>query len=344
MSQTVDSSVSSQSLSPGDLPSGPPAPPGRLAKALRVPLRRWKLSLACAVLSGVVAAAVGLLYSQKFYRAEGVLLYTPLPLPESLKNVYNPQKMESLISIIKSTRNLETLISEFELGLTPEVLSKKIVVAQVPRTETVSITLDWGDQDTGEAIVNRLMELHIQHVVSIQRDKTNTYIDNIEGLLKPREEELAAVQQDLAKFRAEKNIFDIKSDRDRLTKEVSTIEGKLLEAEREAEHWREQFEKEDRSLAQFEAQIQQGNLPRLVDVEADTAYQDQKRKIMDAIRTEENLLAVTQQEHKSEMREYQSLAKGVPVYVSRAEADKAYAKVEVLAVKMRGSEAALKKM
>ena len=74
-------------------------PPGLIATALRAPLRRWPLSLAAAGICGVVAVLAGLAFSEKSWKAEGVLLYTPLPDSESLKKSYNPEKLESFFKL-----------------------------------------------------------------------------------------------------------------------------------------------------------------------------------------------------------------------------------------------------
>src|SRR6516164_3440482 len=84
-------------------------PPGLVGTALRAPLRHWPVSLAAVGVCAALAVLIGMAFSEKSWKAEGVLLYTPLPDSESLKKSYNPEKLESFIALIKSTDDLETL-------------------------------------------------------------------------------------------------------------------------------------------------------------------------------------------------------------------------------------------
>src|SRR5207245_3890052 len=94
------------------------------------------------------------------HNADSTLLHTPPPQSEFLKPVYTPAKVETLETLIDSQDNLMALKQEFDLPLTTEVLKKKIKVTPAVRTESVTITLAWGDPATAAAMLNRLAELH----------------------------------------------------------------------------------------------------------------------------------------------------------------------------------------
>jgi capsular polysaccharide biosynthesis protein/Mrp family chromosome partitioning ATPase len=314
-------------------------PPSLLATALRAPLRHWKLTLAGAVVSAAVAAIAGLALSEKSWKAEGVLVYTQVPLPESRRGTYSPQKLETLIAIIKSTSDLETLRQEFDLPLTVEVLNKKIKVEQEPRSEKVSVSVEWGDRDTGPALINRLMELHARHVSSIQKGKTDEMMATLQTELKEYQSQRDAARAELVDFLSKKDIVDIRKDRDRLDKDVADAEKELTEAKDKAASYPQQIRDLDDEIAKVSDDMQTRSLADLGRrVEQDRDYLKRKRELEEGIREEMKRRVESEKEYQGADRDASS-AEGLVRKDAFApvEADKLRAKAELLRVKITNS-------
>jgi uncharacterized protein involved in exopolysaccharide biosynthesis len=321
-------------------------PPSLLASALRTPLRRWPLSLAGIAVCGVIAVCAGLALSQKSWKAEGVLVYTQIPLPESRKGSYSPQKLETLIAIIKSNSDLETLRQEFDLPMTVEVLSKKLKVEQEPRSEKVSVSLEWGDRQTGSDIVNRLMELHIRHVGNIQKGKTSEMMTTLQAQLKEYQSERDAARTELVNFLSKKDIVDIRKDRDRLDKDVAESEKELTEARDKAAAFPQQFREIEEQILKLGNDLQAKSLADLAKVaEEDRDYRKRRKDLEENSRDEER----RRKEADKEFRDADHEARTVEPLVnsgaiSRSEAEKLRAKADLLRLKVLNSDTKIKEM
>jgi uncharacterized protein involved in exopolysaccharide biosynthesis len=323
-----------------------PLPPGLLASALRAPIRRWRVSLAAAAGCAALAVLVGMALSEKSWKAEGVLLYTPLPESESLRRSYNPEKLESFIALIKSTDDLETLRQEFDLPLTTEVLEKKLKVEQVPRSQAVVVTLEWGDRDTAAAIVNRLMELHIRHVANIQNGKTAEIFANLQAQLKECQSARDVARSELVDFLSKKDIVDIRNDRDRLDKEVSDAEKEVADAKDKADAYPQQIREVENEIAKLGNDLQARSMEDLAKAaEEDREYRKRRKDLQDAIREEERRRAEADKEYHDAEREARSVEPLISSgAIARSEAEKLRGKADLLRLKVVNSDKKMKEL
>jgi Mrp family chromosome partitioning ATPase len=321
-------------------------PPSLIASALRAPLRHWPLSLAAVVACGAIAVVAGIAFSAKSWKAEGVLLYTPLPDSESLKRSYNPEKLESFIALIKSTDDLETLRQEFDLPLTAEVLEKQIKVEQVPRSQAVMVSLEWGDRTTGAAIVNRLMELHIRHVANIQKGKTAEIVATLQAQLKECQALRDAARGEFVDFLSKKDIIDIRNDRERLDKEVAEAERDVADAGDKLATYPQMLHEIDDQSAKVGNDLQSKSLADLARAaEEDRDYRKRRKDMEDASRDEERRRSEAEKEFHAADREARSVEPLVSTgAISRSEATKLRATADLLHLKALNSEKKIKEL
>jgi Mrp family chromosome partitioning ATPase len=321
-------------------------PPGLLATAVRAPLRRWPLSLAGILVGAAFAVLAGLAFSEKSWKAEGVLVYSPVPLPESRKGSYSPQKLETLIAIIKATSDLETLRQEFDLAMTVEVLNKKIKVEQEPRSEKVSVSLEWGDRDTGTAIVNRLMELHTRHVNSIQKGKTTEMMLTLQSQLQEYQTSGTAARQELVEFLSKKDIIDIEKERARLDRDIAEADKNLTEARDKIAEFPQRFRELDEQSTKLNNDLQSKSLADLAKAaEEDRDYRKRRKDLEDNSREEERHRSESEKEFRAADQEARSVEPLLRTNaISRSEATKLRATADLLRLKVQNSERKLKDM
>src|SRR5262249_52500963 len=140
------------------------------ARLFRIPLRRWKLSLVCLLISAAVAFLAGLLFSKKAWHTEGTLVYSPLDIPEVLKKdgILGVQSAQTLMDRAKSQEIFEELRGEFGLGIPPEVLGLlfQMPPPTVADSNVLVVSLDWEDGEQGAALLNRFMEIHSKRLAA----------------------------------------------------------------------------------------------------------------------------------------------------------------------------------
>jgi len=323
-----------------------PQQPGLLASALRAPIRRWQVTLAGALICGAVAVLAGLAFSEKSWKADGVLLYTPLPDSESLKKSYNPEKLESFIALIKSNDDLETLRQEFNLALTTEVLEKKIKVEQVPRSQAVMVSLEWGDRVAGADIVNRLMELHIRHVGNIQKGKTTEIMEGLQAQLKECQAARDAARSEFVDFLTKKDIVDIRNDRDRLDKEVAVAEKDVTDAKEKSSAVPQMIDDVDSDIKKIGDDLQAKSLGELaILAQEDRDYRKRRKELEEGIHDEERRKAEAEKEFRDAEREARSVEPLLnTAAIARSEADKLRGKAELLRLKVVNGEKKIKEM
>jgi len=128
-------------------PAAAPAPAGGLpgglepARVLRLLLARWPIVLVALVVSAVVAFVAGKKFSVPAYRATGTLVYTPLPVPDAHRSLYQPQKFETLVTLVATPANLDKLGTE--TGIPPVVLRSSIKVEEPMSAEKINVTCEW---------------------------------------------------------------------------------------------------------------------------------------------------------------------------------------------------------
>ena len=328
-------------------------PPGLIASALRAPLRHWPLSLAAIIACGAIAVLAALAFSAKSWKADGVLLYTPLPDSESLKRSYNPEKLESFIALIKSTDDLETLRQEFDLPLTTEVMEKKLKVEQVPRSQAVMVSLEWGDQahcprDHRQPPHGTAHPARREH--SEGEDLRD--VDDAAGPAQGNARRSAATSASDGKFvnyLTKKDIVDIRNDRDRLDKEVAEAEKDVAEAKDKLAAYPQMIRDVDDEIAKLGTDLQSKSLadlqprpPRKTAIIRVSA-----RKDLEDISRDEDQHA--EPEADKEYRDADREARSVEPLVSsgairRSEAEQLRAKADLLRLKAVNSEKKMKDM
>src|SRR5262245_38051552 len=124
---------------------------GEIPGWLAVPLKHWKATLAASLVCALVAWVVGMQLRQPLWRSQGVLIYTPLPIAEDQNGVYTPPTPQTVIALVKSPNHLEALRTEFNLSVPVRFLEAQFRVTQPLNTQTIEITFDWPEPETGAA-------------------------------------------------------------------------------------------------------------------------------------------------------------------------------------------------
>jgi hypothetical protein len=158
----------------------------RIPDYLFAPLRRWRITLVCALVSALAAVAVAQRYGQRVWQAEATVIYTPLSLGGLSPGDYTAPNPQTLISLVKSPQRLQQVIDELELPVSAEALERTLKVNQQANVDAVRLSVEWPDPDVGRAILDRLAESYIRDTVEMRRAKLGEAL----ALLKAERESL----------------------------------------------------------------------------------------------------------------------------------------------------------
>lgn len=319
----------------------PPAGDG--TGALAAFRRRWKLVLVATLLGGALAWGVGTFCQQVLWRSQGVLVYTPLPVPETQKGVYTAPTAQTLLALVKSPRNLQAVRSEFEIAAPPQVLDELIRVTQPRNAELIEIALDWPEPGQGAAIVNRLMELHVREVAGLRKNKVGATLANLEREDRANEYRLGAAQQEHDRFLAAASVADPKAEAERLDKDVSALEQALEAARQDREHCLARAERLDAFVRDPKAQVAVEKASEGSGDVLDGNYLGMKMQLLDTLRGEQGKLAETDKKLEAKEREYdEALLLASRGITSRSEVEKLRDEVALLTLQKANSTKAIR--
>lgn len=287
-------------------------------------LNRWKLLTVAAILSGVVGFLVGERFCLKTWQAEGTLLYSPYPVPDTLRGVYTPPSSQTLITLVKSPTNLEKLRKEFELEVPIKSLDKLFKVTQPQNAEMMTVTLDWAEPETGAALVNRLMELHIAHVAELRKTRVADSLRNLEDGRDRAREKLVKARKEYDAFEARVNVYNIASEVDRLEREATSLEQSLAIPRSNLRVVLAQQAKIDEYMDGLHTGSSSATEPPESGTGGDRPIQSRRTALRDLIQTTEFKYSESNKEYEAKLQEYNTLKANARLrIVTKSELEKA---------------------
>jgi hypothetical protein len=299
--------------------------------ALAAPLRHWKVALAVILVSGALAWVVGLSFRQVLWRTQGVLIYAPLPLPASQKGAYSPPSPQTLIALVKSPKNLETLRSELGLAVPARVLDEQIRVNQPRNADLIEVSLDWAEPEMGATIVNRLMELHVRGVAALRKSQLGDTIISLEREQKATEDRLVSAREEYDGLLSATTSHDLAAEVDRKERECEGLEQAIGTARQTQERYAAQIQRLETfihdpkppSASEKGLEVPAGVL--------DAQYLSIERSILDALHTEKGKLAETEKKLQLKERELKDdLGRVDRGIVSKSEVEKLRDEIAIL--------------
>ena len=195
-------------------------------RILAFALRRWFVMIPIVLITvGVVYGADKLLTHQSWHFT-ATMLYTPLPISQEDKTLFQPLNIDSFVQIAYSPEVLDELRRDFKLNDVPRRLLEVLEEIEANKqTRTLSFKFSWGDEKDGLAILNahliktrdrvaQIRRLQLQGLVQDSRNQLNEATLNWQQAVKDRE-----------RFESKHNLYDAANDPQRLTEEITNLVG-----------------------------------------------------------------------------------------------------------------------
>jgi hypothetical protein len=305
--------------------------------------RRWKAVLVAALASAALAWVAGLQFGQDFWRSEGILVYTTLPVRDLDKGLYVPPSAQTMLALIKSPGNLESLRKEFGLALPLRVLEERIKVTQPHNTEMIQITLDWPDPKDGAAMVNRLMALHTLQAAAMRKDAVAATLLTVAQAHHECDDKFKAAQEKYDTFVAATKFNGIKLEAERTEKEIATLEMGLMLARHDCDSCRARQRKVGAAKAGAGGP---GAAPEGDAVASgfEASYAPLKSQLSELLEAEQEKLTEAGKKFVAKRKEYaQMLSLIRDRAASRAEVEKVFDEMNLLTLQRENSSKAIER-
>jgi uncharacterized protein involved in exopolysaccharide biosynthesis len=308
-------------------------------------LRNWMwLPLPLAV-GGAATVAAAYTLSKQTWESSGVMIYSPLPVPEDQRGLFLQQELPTLVNLVRSPSVLDGLREEFQLDVPVQMLEKAFKVTSQRNTQTISVSVQWAEPTTSAALVNRLMERFIDLIREFRRGKATEYLTDYEARLAACDAQHTAASAAYREHFRKHNLFDAKDDLENLRREIDSLlysRSLVLRDEPVTRSKRDRVLKDLSELRQQEAAAEEE--AKRFDAAQDNVTdarrrQDRLRELIEDEKQRQTLMVELTAKRKDYEKRFALLNQGAE---SRAVIDSLAAEIEVLTARLTDSKSVTK--
>lgn len=200
-------------------------------KTIRILINRWFILVCSAAVCGLLATVLSGFLSAKTFVYTGVLLYQPIPVAESYKELDPALDFKTIQNFIKLPKNMLTLKTEYDLDVPLKLIDLAIDVNTRTAPNTMEINVEWDDEDLTRQLTNSVMKNFADQIKELREKKMDGIIEDIAQRSTICGNRLDAAKKKLRSFQNQHGILDYNKDRLRIQKEIENYE-QLIEKEK----------------------------------------------------------------------------------------------------------------
>jgi capsular polysaccharide biosynthesis protein len=204
-------------------PTGP-SPILSIAKfAFRALRNQWRLMILPLLFGIGLAVGAGLYLGKQSWEASGVMMYTPLPIPESQKGLFQQHDLQTLVSLVKSPSVMASVREELDLEIPIAAMDKFYKVTAPRNQQAVTVTVQWAEANMAARMTNTLMERYIDQIREYRRKKANDNLQDYQARLADCDKRFAAATKEYHEFFRTHNLFDARDEQENTKREVEAL-------------------------------------------------------------------------------------------------------------------------
>lgn len=249
------------------------------ARMFRVLQQRTKLVVAAAAVCGLFAVVAAKLFATPLYRSQGTLIYKGLPIADTEKSLVPVQDFDTLFKLVTSQANLETLNDKRGMAIPPQTLARFFKLEEPAGSKSIAITLDWPDPAEGAALVNTLMEVHIEGVAAERVQNLEQHHRAMEKNQENCKVRLAEARKVYQAILDKYNVQNLKTDLERIAKDIQAMSDQQSKLDGDAIGSREEIRIQRKQLAQMQDNAKNQVLPKDFDEEYKKRLLDLERQV-----------------------------------------------------------------
>lgn len=178
--------------------------------------------LAGGVLSVILGLVFALIYTERVYRSETVMLYQA-PAAADEEAATGEPTLFTLISMIKLPSNIEELRRDLEIPAALSTIGRAISVEVERRTSLVTIEVEWDDPDRAAEMANSIREIFLRNRFTDYEDQIKGRISELDKSIQSTTEELREADEDLREFTMENKIVDLSKEAQWFLEELTSL-------------------------------------------------------------------------------------------------------------------------
>lgn len=189
--------------------------------------RRRKIFAVIVVMFSVMGVMSAILFGQKTYEAETVLIYRPVAVAEaevSPTSHEDPKALYTQMNMVKILTNLEETKRRLNLGASPSSIGRATTAEVQRNTQLLTLRVRWGSPKEAADIANTLREVFLDNQRSISHIQAKSQIGSFEARLKTIQSELDKASDKLGEYTQEHNIIDVDVETQYYLQELSSVD------------------------------------------------------------------------------------------------------------------------
>jgi uncharacterized protein involved in exopolysaccharide biosynthesis/Mrp family chromosome partitioning ATPase len=323
------------------LASGNPDAPAKggfdPARMLRVLQQRAKLVVAAVVACGLFAVVTAKLFATPLYRSQGTLIYKGLPIADTEKSLVPVQDFDTLFKLVTSQANLESLNAKRGMAIPPQTLARFFKLDEPSSAKSIAITLDWPDPAEGAAMVNSLMEVHIEGVAAERVRNLEQHHRAMEKNLENCRVRLGEARKAYQAILDKNNVQNLKVDLERIAKDIQAMSDQQSKFDGDVIGAREEIRQQQKRVAKLQEDAKNQVLPKDFDEEYKKRLQDLERQM----KTEKGQLSALEVQYKAAQKQVADVER---LFQARVIARVEYEKIRDDAATLEAQYKALKEL
>lgn len=253
--------------------------------------RRWWL-MGIAFVIALVAGAFGSKpVTEKVWKASALLLYTAPRVPDSIGTIAESVDLANMSGFVTSYPVLSKINDTLGGGFPVPLLEKSVTVETSRMTKTLFMTLEWGDKDECQELLEQLVIEYPKYVASVRQSIAQGLLDELNQQIAATKTRLNASRTRLRDFLRDNNIVDFDQDIVLKQAHVLSLETTIASLKRDGVSMKNQLEMLDK-------QVQSLRQEAKAEEEADRKFEAAEESLSDNRRRQNRLRELIEEERR----------------------------------------------
>ncbi len=159
------------------------SPPSGLsiARGIQVVLQRWKILGAFTVVWLVVSVGAAIEFTKRTYQFQGVMVFTPIPIPQSHSEFDTGMTLKDLIPLMKLPDALAKIRDATQLPVPLKVIDQSVTFEFKSGTPTLKVSAKWDSEDQAKVLVDSAMKVFTERVAKLRKDKMQGFLQDVQN-------------------------------------------------------------------------------------------------------------------------------------------------------------------
>lgn len=253
--------------------------------------RRWLLIGLGLVISLAVGAVLSKSMNEKVWKATTVMLYTAPDVPDEIESLGKSLELSNMSGFANCMPVVDTIKERSGFGFPSALVSSSLNVETSRTTNTIFVSLAWGDKQEAVEILDQLTNVYPEYVANVRREIAQASLREVQSHLQTVQSKLDAASIRYQDFTRQNNIVDFKQDLILLQTKTLSLETKLDQIRRDEESMKDQIKILDDQINSIKAEEKE-------EAEANKEFEAATESLADNRRRQNRLRELIEEERR----------------------------------------------